>query len=284
MRIFLLIFIIASQSLASEISDSSCLAKLREIAESMSRANVYNTRRDFTSPHNGYNLKFPNAPSELIPYQAVLACRDCTIVDVGAGRAGALRELLQSSGQNIRTAAAFAISMPNDADLVQALEIFPNLHYLTGFVEDMPLAGLSSLGLLHNSDFIFDIMGAIQYSPQIDTVLLRYGDLLKENGYMYLSFVSDLTYRGAHYPPAIRGGPVTMITDQNNTTIELEDFFSMIRGVDILHQERIINDRSKEHIFSIIMRRNSEDFFVPRLRLKHINESMSIPGRHFELD
>ena len=67
-----------------------------------------------------------------------------------------------------------------------------------------------------------------------------------------------------------------MITDQNNTTIELEDFFSMIRGVDILHQERIINDRSKEHIFSIIMRRNSEDFFVPRLRLKHINEGLRI--------
>ena len=226
-----------------------------------------------------YDRKFRKAKDRFYPSNILDHIPDkAVVVDVGAGVANALMDLLKAKSSRIEKAVAISANKPSTiANNHGSLAEDSRFSYHKGFIEDFSSDELGEMGVLGESDLIFDIMGALQYSHDITSVLNQYGRMLKVGGLLYTSFVA---LNARHIGSKNRKGKVTAFLDRNGAEISALEFFQRIEGVEVVHSEEVVV-QNVEHDISFILRKTG-DIIVPKLKLVSIIENIP-PHRTFQI-
>lgn len=125
-------------------------------------------------------------------------------VDAGAGQALAARDYLRQQGGRARVT-ALGLDRPADPRDVKADAQF---RYLEGRFEEMSLAEIGQ------ADLITDVYGPLQYATQPDEVVLRYGQLLKVGGILWIAIPAGM-----------------LLINEADTAIEVHDWLAAVEGL-----------------------------------------------------
>lgn len=186
-------------------------------------------------------------------------------IDVGAGKAIAAMEYIEnkpvrhdegwkyySGSDHPARVTAITVERLETPELRGVLSHYGpgRFRYLSGkYIEDY---SVSELG---QADLITDVYGAVAYSPHIDAVFAKFGELLKKGGKVYtlVRKIED------HYEYFTVDPNVFIIVGSNNEKIPVEKWLRAIKGFTLLPHSKGAE--------TIILQKISDQVVVPPLEL-----------------
>lgn len=168
-------------------------------------------------------------------------------IDVGAGKGVAAMDYIEDTdGHGLYHGArvtAITVERLETPRLSQVLRRFSpeKFRYLSGkYIEDYTVSELGQ------ADLITDVYGAVSYSPHIDAVFSKFGELLKAGGKVYTNI------EGPDFLLEIMG--------PDNQPIPLAEWLGAIKGFTLLF-------KTNEYFDRIILQKTSDAVVVPPLEL-----------------
>lgn len=166
-------------------------------------------------------------------------------IDVGAGKAEAAIDYLSAGGPAQVT--ALSVEPYDTPRLKEALRRNRlRFRYLSGrVIEDY---AMNELG---HADIISDVYGAFSYAPHIDKVLIKFSELLRKDGKIFI---------------ALNGEDANI----NILGASLLCWLSAVQGMTVVNVNEHV--RGWSTVLSIILRKDSENVVVPALELLRFDD------------
>ena len=118
-----------------------------------------------------------------------------------------------------------------------------------------------------------------RYTNDLTTVLEKYSSIIKKEGRIYLSFVSD--YMKDH-DENIKKGYITKFVDSENNEISFAEVVESIEGLKVIHSQNLNLDDTERDI-SYILEKTGEKIVIPKMKLVEFKEESTPPRRTFRL-
>lgn len=278
--LFFIVFLVSSKSLARDNS-----------------LDIKNINKRIESSQYEFGRSFSDYVDLLSPSQATLQNRRpfydvaCSLgtqqrwLDVGAGAGVAITDyflrpiqdhrgkktLYQCSGYQYAEVVGITVEDQKNEHMKQIISsIGSKIKFFTGkYFEDFLPEELGTF------DLISDVYGAVAYSPKLDVVLRKAGNLLRANGY-FMTLLEPKEDRRTNNPDKkeiYEDKGSLQIFSRQNQYITLNDWFGNFRCLKLI--EPINEDRPV-----IILKKVCDDVYVPDLILEKIFDG-SPPVRQY---
>lgn len=268
-RLLPLLLLVSPSSWASENWSAACSASIQggtnfvtlfEIEKRLKK-NDFETGRDLDEYFKYFGPQFV----ELYHRVETMKGQGYRWVDMGAGEGMALK----GAKSRLKDVNLDAIAVGFRFEVMKKVKMAEKgILVLEGPVEDLDPTRIGKV------DLVTDLFGPFSYSPNIQGVLAQYHQVTSLNSDLFFTaaqVMSPEQLGTGRRRPASSG---YLVQDTDGTYLGLEGLFKRIKGFELVRIEQVPiprNELSSTEVVRIHLKRTSEPFTMPRMKLKGLS-------------